>query len=101
MQSGSLQTNSLFERVKEETKSHEKGELMRRMKRGINASAKNVDPRQPAQSAQANVDRNFSLSFNLAHFKKNLVTTWINQLFDHIDFIDPSLVDVLLADVYH
>ena len=32
------------------------------VKRGLNAFAKSVDSCQPAQSAQANMNRNFSLS---------------------------------------
>ena len=32
------------------------------VKRGLNAFAKSVDPRQPAQSTKADKDRNFSLS---------------------------------------
>ena len=34
---------------------------MRCDKEGLNAVAKNIEPRQPAQSAQADMGRNFSL----------------------------------------
>ena len=40
------------------------------MKRGLNAFAKSVDPRQPAQSAQADMGRNFSLSVNCLRIKE-------------------------------
>ena len=35
----------------------------------VNALAKSIDQRQPAQSAQADTDRNFSLSLKFAHEK--------------------------------
>ena len=37
--------------------------------RGLNASAKSIDPRQPAQSAQADMGRNFSLPLDYMHVK--------------------------------
>ena len=39
------------------------------VKRGLNASAKSIEQCQPAQSAQADMDRNFSLSLNFLHVK--------------------------------
>ena len=39
------------------------------VKKGLNAFANSIDPRQPAQSAQADVGRNFSISFNFLHVK--------------------------------
>ena len=39
-------------------------------KSGLNAFAKSIDSCQPAQSAQADMSRNFSLSFNFLHIKK-------------------------------
>ena len=38
--------------------------------RGLNASAKSIDPCQPAQSAQAYMDQNFSLSLNFLYLKR-------------------------------
>ena len=37
-------------------------------KRGLNAFAKSIDLRHPAQSAQADMGRNFSLLLNLMRF---------------------------------
>ena len=37
--------------------------------KGHNASAKSIDPGQPAQSAQADLDRNFSLLANFLHIR--------------------------------
>ena len=39
---------------------------LRCVEKGLNTFAKSIDPRQPAQSAQADMDRNFSLNL---HFK--------------------------------
>ena len=39
------------------------------MKRWLNAFAKNIDSCQPAQSAQADMNGNFSLSLNFQHVK--------------------------------
>ena len=39
------------------------------VKRGLNSSAKSIDPRQPAQSAQADMSGNFSPSLNFLHVK--------------------------------
>ena len=38
-------------------------------KKGLNAFAKSIDSRQPAQSAQADMDRNFSLPLMFVHVK--------------------------------
>ena len=39
------------------------------MQRGLNSFAKSIDPRQPAQSAQADMGRNFLQSTNFAPVK--------------------------------
>ena len=36
------------------------------VKRGLNASAKSIDPRQSARSAQADMGRYFSLTLNVS-----------------------------------
>ena len=55
-------------------------------KKGLNAFAKNIDPCQPAQSAQADMGRNFSHSLEFpAFFQRNIqhddtvrcLTKWI------------------------
>ena len=51
------------------------------VKRGLNAFAKSIGPRQPEQSAQAGVGQNSSLSLYFLHVKKTLyektLTLWI------------------------
>ena len=43
------------------------------MNRGLNAHAKNIDPRQPAQSAQADMGRNFVLSFKFPACQRTIL----------------------------
>ena len=42
------------------------------MKRGFHGFAKDIDSRQPAQSAQADMGRNFSLSLIFLHVEGQL-----------------------------
>ena len=49
----------------------------------VYAFAKSIDPCQPAQSAQADMGRNFSLCSNFLHVKGPF---YISRLFDKIDF---------------
>ena len=43
------------------------------VKRGLKAFEKSFDPCQPAQSAQADMDRNFSLSLNFSACQKTVL----------------------------
>ena len=62
------------------------------VKREISAFAKSIDLCQPAQSAQADMGRNFSLSVDFFFFfcmSKDNATSLLSRLFDKIDFMDP------------
>ena len=80
------------------------------MKMGLDESAKIIDPRQPAQSAQADVDRNFSLSLNFllvkglfyimtqsvvgqngGLFYGSIIRWWFVWCMDHGDTFNPIL----------
>ena len=50
----------------------------------LNAFAKSVDPRQPAQSAQAGMGRNRSLSLIFLHVKE-YSTSWLSRLCNERD----------------
>ena len=51
----------------------------------LNAFAKSFDLRQPAQSAQAGMGRNLSLSLIFLHVKE-YSTSWLSQLCDEMDY---------------
>ena len=57
------------------------------MEKGLNASAKNIEPRQPAHSAQADVNRNFSLFLNILHVKRPLYITTLTVVLTKTDYI--------------
>ena len=64
------------------------------LKRGLNASAKSIDPCQPAQSAQADMDETFRHFFNYFCMSNDHSTLCFFQLFEKKkkpDFTSPNL----------